>query len=454
MSFLKKVVNVRKDEAPLVFLMFSYFFIVISTFWILKPIKKAVFVGYYGKPKDPTWTGGFFGLTGPEAEQIAKVGNMVVAFVAVVAFTILSRKYHRHQLTVIFAGFSIAALGCFSFVVGSPGDFTAWSFYLFGDLFNTLMVATFFVFLNDSVKPADSKRLFGPIVLGGVAGGAVGSTFLAVLVDDLSKPQWMWVCIGTNVLIALIAVAAGKIVDRNKASEPAPEAKPDAKTAPPATDGNPAVAGAKLVFKSKYLLSIVAIVALYEIVSTILDFQFTSTIFNHVFDEADPKLNKAAADQQLATAFAITNWAGLGIQLLLTTFIMQRLGIKIALSIMPVMILLNSTAYLAIPVLWVGSFLNTSDNALNYSLNQSAREALWTPTSREEKYKAKAFIDMFVVRFAKAIAVGLNLLIASMFTGIEGIRWLSIAVIVLVAVWLLAARYAGKQYEGMTRPKD
>jgi AAA family ATP:ADP antiporter len=84
-------------------------------------------------------------------------------------------------------------------------------------------------------------------------------------------------------------------------------------------------------------------------------------------------------------------------------------------------------------------------------LNQSAREALWTPTTRDEKYKAKAFIDMFVVRFAKAIAVGLNLVIASLFVGLGGLRWLSLIAIVLIAVWLFAARYAGKQFEDMTK---
>ena len=52
--------------------------------------------------------------------------------------------------------------------------------------------------------------------------------------------------------------------------------------------------------------------------------------------------------------------------------------------------------------------LNTADNGFSYSINQSAKEALYVPTTREEKYKAKAFIDMFVQRFAKALAVGLS----------------------------------------------
>jgi ATP:ADP antiporter, AAA family len=429
-SFLKRIVNVRRSEIPLVVLMFLYFFIVISEFWILKPIKKDALVVYYN-------TNPLGSLDGPEVEQIAKIGNMGVAFLAVVVFTILSRKYHRHQLTVIFSGFTIAMLSLFAFTIDSGGDLIVWAFYLFGDLFNTLMVATFFVFLNDSVKPNDAKRLYGPIVLGGVAGGAAGSTFLRALIKDLSNPEWMWVCVGLTVLLAVIAIAAGKIVDRQDVELPAAKAV-DHKPA-----SNAAVEGAKLVLKSRYLLAIVAMVGLYEIVSTILDFQFTATLYG-LLDDAEAK-------SQLGTVYAITNWTGLAIQLLATTFIMQRFGLKIALLVMPFAILTNSVGFLILPIVWTGSLLNTTDNGLNYSLNQSAREALWTPTSRDEKYKAKAFIDMLVVRFAKALAVGLNLLISALFVGIEGVRWLSIAVVLLIAIWMLAARYAGKQFEDMTK---
>jgi len=431
-SFFKRIVNVRRSEVPLVVLMFLYFFIVISTFWILKPLKKGLFVDFY--KVNPVG-----GLSGPEMEQIAKVGNMVVAFFAVVVFTMLSRKYHRHQLTAIFSAFSVAVLGVFAFTIDGPGELVVWSFYLFGDLFNTLMVATFFVFLNDSVKPDDAKRLYGPIVLGGVAGGAVGSTVLVVLIDDLSKPAWMWICAGLSLFVAVIGVTAGKIVDRQQQVEPGSN-KEEAKKPP---SSSAAVEGAKLVLRSRYLLSIVVIVGLYEIVSTILDFQFTATVYG--------LLEKAEALEQISTVYAITNWTGLAIQLFATSFIMSRFGLKIALLVMPFAILTNSVAFFILPLLWTGSFLNTTDNGLNYSLNQSSREALWTPTTRDEKYKAKAFIDMFVQRFAKAIAVGINLIVSALFVGIEGLRWLSLFAIALILVWMVAARYAGKQFEEMTK---
>jgi hypothetical protein len=79
-SPLKAIFTLQKSEVPLALLMFSYFFLVITSFWILKPIKKALFIEYY----DQT---GFdllaWHLSAPQAELLAKVLNMVVAFVAV-----------------------------------------------------------------------------------------------------------------------------------------------------------------------------------------------------------------------------------------------------------------------------------------------------------------------------------------------------------------------------------
>ena len=138
------------------------------------------------------------------------------------------------------------------------------------------------------------------------------------------------------------------------------------------------------------------------------------------------------------------------LQLLATSYIMRRFGITLSLLVMPVAIVAASSAYLILPILWVGSALNTVDNGLNYSLNQSARETLYTPTTRDEKYKAKAFIDMFVQRFAKAVAVGLTLLITSVFTSFGSLRWLSLVAILLTVAWIVAARYAGREFQRRT----
>jgi AAA family ATP:ADP antiporter len=197
-------------------------------------------------------------------------------------------------------------------------------------------------------------------------------------------------------------------------------------------------AGARLVARSRYLLSIVCIVALYEIVSTVMDFQFTSTVAHY--------LDGAAIGRQFSRVFAITNAVSVVVQLGFTGLVMRRLGVGAALVVLPAAIFAGSTAFLALPTLWIGSFLNTADNAFAYSINQSAKEALYVPTSSDEKYHAKAFIDMFVQRFAKAVAVGVSLAITTWFTDFAAVRWLSLLTLALLFVWLPAVRYAGRRF--------
>ncbi|AKF09602.1 NTP/NDP exchange transporter [Sandaracinus amylolyticus] len=426
----------RPGEWPLAIPMFAQFFLVIATFWVLKPIKKGIFVAFYDE--HGLDLGGWH-LEAAQAELLAKVANMVVAALAVVVFSALSRTLRREKLTFVFAGFFVVALAVFALVIGDPGHFVVWSFYLLGDLYTTLMVATFFAFLNDSVSPDDAKRLYPPIVLGGVAGGAFGSSVLSAWIDSIDHATWIWICVGTTVTAALLAGLAGRVVARR---EPEPAREPEARE-PEA--GNPVIAGARLVARSPYLLAIAAIVGLYEIVSTLLDFQFTSTVAHFLDDEA--------IGEQFALVFTITNVAALFVQIFVTTFVMSRFPLVVSLMTTPLVILGASMGYLIVPILWTGSLLNTADNAFSYSINQSAKEALYTPTSRDEKYKAKAFLDMFVQRFAKSIAVGVSLLVTTVFTDFSTIRWLSIAVVALVAVWLFAARYAGMRFREMTHDR-
>ena len=236
-------------------------------------------------------------------------------------------------------------------------------------------------------------------------------------------------------------------LSRCVAANPLPDDHHDPSDAASAAQpGNPAIEGARLVFRSPYLLAIAGIVGLYEIVSTVMDFQFTSTIAHY--------LSGPAIGKQFATVFAITNTVSMGVQLFLTSFVMTRFGLGVALLILPLATLIGSAGFMALPFLWIGSLLNTVDNSFSYSINQSAKEALYVPTTPDEKYKAKAFIDMFVQRFAKALAVAVSLGITAVFKDFASLRWLSVFTILIILVWIVAARYAGKRFRSLTNSTE
>ena len=426
---LQAFIDVRRSEWPLAIAMFCYFFLVITSFWILKPLKKGLFIEFYDV--DGIELAGTL-FSAAQAELLAKVLNMVVALVAVVVFSWLSRFLRRQQLSFVFSAFFITCYILFSGALAEPAGGVVWSFYLFGDLFSTLMVATFFAFLNDAVYPETARRLYGLVGLGGVAGGVFGSTVVRVNIESMAYSDWLWLCVGLALLIVVAAWAAGRHVQVT--DEPV-------RAAAEASNHSAATEGARLVFSSSYLLSIVAVVGLYEVISTIMDFQFTATVAHYL---SGPDIGA-----QFALVFSITNWVSLFVQFFLTGLIMSRFGVGIALLVLPCAIAMGSSAFLVFPVLWMGSLLNTADNGFSYSINQSAKEALYVPTSAAEKYRAKAFIDMFVQRFAKAIAVVISLGITFMFKDISSLRYLGLLTLVLLVVWVIAARYAGRQFSRM-----
>jgi AAA family ATP:ADP antiporter len=270
----------------------------------------------------------------------------------------------------------------------------------------------------------------------------MGSIFLASWIDRFDVRHWMEICIGLVILIAGVSVLAGRLY-RNLPPESrsrdtdADVDEEDEKEAPSAADT--ALQGIRLALRSRYLLSVIAIVGVYELASTLMDFQFTSAVEHFLDGEA--------IGVHFSRVYAITNSVSLLVQLFLTSLVMTRLGVGAALLVLPLAVLGSSTSFLLLPTLWTGSLLSIADNSLAYSIHQSSKESLYVPTSPAEKYQAKAFIDMWVQRFAKAVAVVASLGITLVFSHFGTVRWLSLLTLALLLLWIPAVRYAGKRFE-------
>lgn len=435
----KALFDLRRGELAPTLLMSSYFFLVITCFWILKPIKKSLFLEFYkpGLALDvPAWVPllpSRLSFTGAEAELGAKVLNMVVAALAALAFVSIARRFRRERLTYVFCGLTMLAFVAFTWVIDTPSAGAVWSFYLFGDLFNMLMVAAFFAYLNDIVSPAVARRIYAFVVLGGVVGGVIGSTVVKARISVFSTSSWLWLCCAGTLVIGGLAFAVSRL------KLPATHHEPEEAEVVVTANVRAGAAGARVVLNSRYLQAIAGIVAIYEIVSTVMDFQFSATVSYY--------LDGPAIGEQLASVFLVTNVASLAVQLLFTRFVMQELGIRAALSVLPFVVLVVAGGFALMPLLWVGSSLSIADNALNYSVNQSAKESLYVPASAREKYQAKAFIDIFVQRSAKAVGVVLSFAMSMwIHDDMTAVRYLSLIVVGLAFVWLCIARYAGNRF--------
>ena len=102
---IRNIFDVRKGEMPVAALLFSFFFLVIAVFQMLRPLKKGLFVEYYGA----------------HVELYAKLGNIVVAALAVMVFTFLFNRVSRRRLIYLLSVFFICCFVWLSFALSSAG---------------------------------------------------------------------------------------------------------------------------------------------------------------------------------------------------------------------------------------------------------------------------------------------------------------------------------------------
>src|SRR5690606_13880070 len=80
-----------------------------------------------------------------------------------------------------------------------------WSFYVFGDMFNTAMVAIFWAFTDDIARSSEARRTYGLIGLGGVIGGFLGATLVASTVENIGRATLLAICVAPMVVICFLA---------------------------------------------------------------------------------------------------------------------------------------------------------------------------------------------------------------------------------------------------------
>lgn len=432
--------------------MFLYINLALTIFWILKPLKKTLFIGLYDG--DQTFKLGSMEMLGSSAELLAKGMNLLIAFMLVVFLTLVTRLAKRQRLTYCCMGLIIAMTFYFSLqMVNEPSESTVWLFYWFGDLYISLMLAAFFSFLHDTVDLRNAKRLYGFIVLGAVSGGAVGSTYFRGWIEEMNNQQWLHTIIGIGVVICLLAFAAGWMAK----SIPHHEPKPSPNDVPK-KKFNAAIEGASLVFKSRYLIAIAGIVGFYEITSEVLDYQFTAMTERFV--------PKEDIGSHFGTVYAIGNIAALVVQLCFSIFAagFPKYRIHWILLALPLAVALSSLFFIIAPILLAASLLKISDSTFAYSVNQTGRETLYNPLSRQEKYVARAFVEVFIQRTGKVAALLIAFLVpmflntrneaGQLETNLLGLQLLGGFTCIIVAIWFYCVKIVGRKFESLEREQQ
>ena len=250
--------------------------------------------------------------------------------------------------------------------------------------------------------------------------------------------------LGAGVLmIALFFTLAANRLETNRA-EPAAVA---ADKEPLGPEG-----GFELIWNDRYLFWIAVLIILLNVVNTTGGYVLNKLIVAEAASRFGTAPDSVAASRQFTTAFsgsiiATVNLVGFLLQLFVTSRVIRHVGVRGALFVLPVLALINYSIMAVAPVLAVVRIGKIMENSTDYSLQNTLRQALFLPTSREAKYKAKAAIDTFCVRAGDVVSAG--------FVALGQILGLAVPVfaainVVLTAAWLWVAGQIAREHRRKT----
>ncbi len=422
-QYIYRILKVRPGELAALVWAFSYFFCVLCSYYILRPIRDEM--GIQG---------------GVENLQWLFTATFVAMLVTVPLFGMAVARVPRRRLIPAVYGFFMVTIFVFFVLLHAELDM-AWvarAFFVWISVFNLFIVSVFWSFMVDVFSNEQAKRLFGVIAAGGSTGAIAGPALTITAID--------WLGLANLLLVSLALLGAALVCVARLAAWREALGEPRRARATP-IGGSP-LAGLAHVVRSPYLRGIAMYIVLYTAVATVL-----------YFTQAQVVRDAFAVPEQRTTFFAsidlAVNVMTVLLQLLVTGRLMSYFGVTAALIALPLLMLVGLTLLGVSPVLWMMAMVQIARRVGNYALARPAREVLYTVVTPEDKYKTKNVTDTVVYRGGDALSAWLYTGLAALGLSIGNIALvaLPIAVVWTITGWWLARRHDALARAEVPRPR-
>jgi AAA family ATP:ADP antiporter len=198
-----------------------------------------------------------------------------------------------------------------------------------------------------------------------------------------------------------------------------------------------------LLLRDRYLLLVAALTLVLNWCNANGEYILDRTLLASVGEAQARGMTPAAfVGAFKADYFAWVNVAGVTIQMFAVSRVMARWGVRGGLLILPIVAFAGYGIVLVAPVLWLIRVAKVAENSLDYSLQNTARQALYLVTSRVEKYVGKTLVDTFLVRVGDVLSA-LVVLLGSRI-GIATRTFASLN-LVLVGLWIGVVLAIGRE---------
>lgn len=368
---------------------------------------------------------------GAEVKQYAAGGQALILGFVVNAYGAVARRVSRRKLIAGVYLFFVSNLVVFA-ALARAGAVIGVPFFLWVGVFNMTAVSQFWSLAADIYTPEQGKRLF-PILGIGSSVGAVAGARVAKSLASLGPPWLMGVA--AVVLLACVALfvwADGNVQSAGRGPGAAHEEEPVA-------EGQ----FIRALLRDKYLLLIAGLTLLLNWVRSNGDYLIDRTLLDAL---AVAKAH-GAQPSTFVTAFKANyfewvNLTGMVLQLFLVSRVVNRTGVRGALFVLPLVAFLEYSGYLIAPILSVLFIAKVGESALEYSLQNTARQALFLVSSRGEKYIGKTILDTVVVRAGDALT---GVVVWAATRASVPPREFAILNLLLVAVWVVLVFAIGRE---------
>src|SRR5262245_33397103 len=379
-------------------------FTLLASYYVLKTVREALILSE----------------AGAAVKSYSAAGQALLLLAVIPVYSFLASRVNRSRLIAWVTAFFVSHLAIF-YLLGTSGMRVGIAFFLWVGIFNVLVIAQFWSFANDVNSVQSGTRLFSIIGIGSSLGAWVGAQAAARLFLSLTPYQLMLVAAAG----LLLSLGLARTVEKRSQHRP---------SEPISSKG-----GFHLVFANRFLLLIAVMVLIFNLVNSLGEFMLGRLVVADVqtaiaSGAIDASQMKSAIGAFYGNFFGWVNLLGLIIQVLVVSQLFKYIGVRGALFVLPLIALGSYGLMAAMPILGIVKVAKVLENSSDYSIQNTARHALFLPTSREAKYKAKAAIDTFFWRVGDLAQAGVVLLGTQLALSIRQYAWINLA---FVAIWLV-----------------
>ena len=419
--------DVRAGEGVGVLLLTANVFFLLAAYYLLRPARQALIL---------TEGGAVVAAYSSAAQAVLLLG--IVPF-----YGWLGSRVRRIRLILTTGLFFMSNLVIF-YVLGKAGAREGVAFYIWLGIFNVFVISQFWAFANDLYTEGQGRRLFPMIGVGASLGAWIGASTVAPLVERAQfTPYSLMISAAVVLLVALMLTV---IVNRRESRRGDQESQ-QLEQAPLGREG-----GFELILKDRYLLWIAVLTVLLNVVNTTGEFLLNRLVETEAVVRfgTDPAL--LAQSQRFVGAFfgsfnASVSFVGFILQLFVTSRVFRFMGVRGALFILPVIAVINYSVIAVVPLLAVVRIGKILENSTDYSIQNTVRQAVYLPLSREAKYKAKAAIDTLFTRAGDVLSAGFVATGTAIGIGAGGFAWLNVG---LTVAWLGVAGQIAREHRHRT----